>query len=432
MSVSIPEHLPGEPRRGPPPAPVYALLLLLRAGAITLLAVFLGGLWLPFLLSLLVWGYPPNVPQPSQFWRYLGLTWRRAIPAPGLSLLARLWITLSIARKLAVTPFWGLAWQLDLLLFGRRLAAVKVEAPLIEVSAARSGSTQIARYLEDDPGLVAPSFLQIVFPYRWLWLLARPTIGRLLTPEVVRHKMEQMLPLEFTQRHEGDPYRTDTFDGVLYISHLNNLAPFLGPDVLASDFGFASPTPEAKALFEGAFVGLFDGVARKILLEAGPGRRVFIKGHFLGAAQALARRYPDARFLTVIRSPGPRLQSAVNFLRANPVDDTLGPPPWAWLARGLEESETVYNRVEMDFFTRPGGPRRCVLRFTDFVTDLEGSMGRVYRECLDQDTLPPHVPRAHPPRKRTDYLLNRSLAQLQIDEADLHAKQADYLTWCGG
>lgn len=429
--ATLPEHLPGEPRRGPPPAPVYALLIVLRTVAIALLGLLLGGLWLPFLLSLLVWGYPPNVPQPGQFGRYLGLAWRREVPAPGLSILARVWITLSIARKLAVTPFWGLAWQLDLLLYGRRLAAQAVVAPLIEISAARSGSTQIARYLEEDPQLVAPTFLQIVFPYRWLWVVARPTLGRLFSPEKVRHKMEQMLPLEFTQRHEGDPYRTDTFDGVLYISHLNNLAPFLGSDILADDFGFASDKPHAQALFEGPFVDLFDGVARKVLLEAAPGKRIFIKGHFLGAAPALAAKYPDARFLTVIRQPGPRLQSAINFLRANPVDDTLGPPAWTWLAAGLRESETRYNAVEMDFFTRPEGPRRCVIRFVDFVNDLEGSMRRAYGELLDQPALPAHVPRAHPPRKRTDYLLNRSLAQLGIDEAALHREQAEYVAWCG-
>ena len=58
-------------------------------------------------------------------------------------------------------------------------------------------------------------------------------------------------------------------------------------------------------------------------------------------------------------------------------------------------------------------------------------MRRVYGELLDQPALPAHVPRAHPPRKRTDYLLNRSLAQLGIDEAALHGEQAAYVAWCG-
>jgi len=55
-----------------------------------------------------------------------------------------------------------------------------------------------------------------------------------------------------------------------------------------------------------------------------------VKGHFLCAADALERHYPDARFLTMIREPAPRLQSGINYLRVNPTD-ALGPVPWVWL-----------------------------------------------------------------------------------------------------
>jgi hypothetical protein len=59
-------------------------------------------------------------------------------------------------------------------------------------------------------------------------------------------------------------------------------------------------------------------------------------------------------------------------------------------------------------------------------------MAQVYRECLDITPLPPHVPRVHPPRERTHYLLNRSLAQLGIDEASLNARLSRYVEWCKG
>ena len=57
-------------------------------------------------------------------------------------------------------------------------------------------------------------------------------------------------------------------------------------------------------------------------------------------------------------------------------------------------------------------------------------MSRVFRECLDVDVLPDHVPRAHAPRVRTNYLLDRSLAQLDIAEADLNTRLAAYRAWC--
>jgi hypothetical protein len=64
------------------------------------------------------------------------------------------------------------------------------------------------------------------------------------------------------------------------------------------------------------------------------------------------------------------------------------------------------------------------------VKDLEAAMARIYRECLDQDTLPPHVPRVHEPRKRADYLLDRSLDQVGIDRAALDQRLAAYVAWC--
>ncbi len=431
------EHLPGEPRRGRPSPPIFALRLLLRTLLVTLLGVLTLPLWPLYWLGAAIWGWPPNVPRMAQVGRYLRLIWTVRPPAPGLSWLSRGWLTLSVLRKVAVKPFWGLCWLLDELLYGRALRETRVVAPLIEISAARSGSTQLARYLEEDPSLVAPSLLQFVFPYRWLWRVAPHTLGRVITPDQVRHKMEQTLPQEFLQRHEGDPFRTDTFDGAIYISHLNSLGPFLGPDVLVEDFGFGVIAPHNRALWEEDFVRLLDGIARKTLLHAGPARdgkarRFFVKGHFLCAGPALERQYPDARFLTMIRAPAPRLQSGVNFLAANPVDPTLGPVPWAWLGQGLAETEVVYCEVEQDWFSRAAGARRCVIRFDDYVRDLEGAMRKVYRECLDVEVLPPHVPRVHPPRERTNYILNRSLAQVGVDEAALNARLERYLAWCRG
>lgn len=436
--VEVPDRLQNEPA---PPAKASGAALLARIGwrsaLIALLFLLTAGLWPIYLGMSLVWGAAPNVPRGWQIARYLRLTWTVRPSDPGLSALERVWITLSILRKIAVIPLWGCAWLLDEALYGRALRATPVVAPLIEISAARSGSTQLARYLEDDPRLVAPNLLQSVFPYLWLWKLAPRTLGRLVTPDQVRHKMEQMMPPEFLQRHEGDPFRTDTFDAALYISHMNFFAMMLGADVIADDIAMGTVAPHNRPLWDHLFLDMLDGIGRKTLLYAGPApdggpRRFFVKGHFLAGAEGLARRYPDARFLTMIREPAPRLQSAVNFMRANPRDPVLGNTPWTWLAEGLTRTESAYCVEEQAWFTRPGGARRTVLRFDAYVKDLEGALRTVYRECLDTPELPPHAPRQHPPRQRTNYLLNRSLASLGIDEAALNAQLAPYIRWCRG
>jgi hypothetical protein len=347
----------------------------------------------------------------------------------------RCWITLSIIQKVLLTPVWGLAWLVDELLYGRAMDAMPVTAPLFIVSAGRSGSTQMGLYLEEDPQFAAPNLLQSMFPYLWLWRLAPRTLGHFLTADQVRAKIRAMMPPELLERHEGDPFKMDTFDFVLYSSHLNALALYLGPDVTVEEFGFGKFAPHNRPLWEEDFVKIVDRVARKTLLQAGPApdgspRRFLLKGHFLCGADALEQQYPDAHFLTVIREPAPRLRSAINYMRVNPTDPVLGPIPWTWLASALERTEIEYCEVEQTWFTQSSGARRCVIRFSEFVNDLEATMRKVYHACLDMDELPPHVPKNHAPRERKNYSVNRSLAELGIDEADLRARLASYSAWC--
>jgi hypothetical protein len=432
-AAELPEQLPGEP----PPRRAAGLGLWARVLG-GLVAAGLAGLaalplW-PLLFALAaVYGWPPNVPRRAQIGRYL-----RAIlsarPPPGPPPGERAWLAVRVLWKAALIPVDGGAWLLDELLYGRRLDAVTVEAPLFEISAGRSGSTQLAHHLEDDPALAAPTLLQSVFPYLWAWRLAAATLGRVLPPARVTAALHARLPPEFLERHEADPFRTDTFDGALFLSHLNGLSLFVGPEFAAAELAMGRAAPHNRGLWERTFVQLLDRIGRKHLLWVGAPRgerRLFVKGHFLAAAPALAARFPDARFLTVIRAPGPRLQSAINYLRANPLDPVLGAPRWGWLAQAVLATERDYCEAELAWYTAPVGPRRCVVRFDDYVRDLPGTMARIYAECLD-GPVSAHAPTAHPPRRRSGYRLDRSLAQLGIDEAELHQRLDAYLRWCKG
>ncbi len=334
-----------------------------------------------------------------------------------------------------MTPLVGLAWLLDELLYGRTLNKTEIVAPLFVISGGRSGSTQMARYLEMDPSVTAPNLLQSMFPYLWLWRLAPRTIGRILTPEKVRARIEAMMPPELRERHELDPFKADTFDGAMFSAHLNHLALYLGPVASAEEFNFATFAPPDQSRLERDFVQLVDRIGRKQRLFIGDvgakePHRLFIKGHFLFAAEALERHYPDATFLTLLRDPASRLQSGINYLWVNPSDPAMGPPPWVWLSQSLRQTESDYCRVEQAWFSQETGARRCVVRFADFVADLEGTMQYVYRICFDQAQLPLHVPRTHSPRNRKDYTVNRSLAELGIDAEQVRAELADYVAWC--
>lgn len=433
---AIASHLPGEPGGEGVRGLLLALRFVQRVLIIAVLLLLLSPLWFVYLLGLVVAGRPPHVPRAAQVARYLRRAFTESPPPPGLSLGQRVWLALTVLRKVAFVPLVACAWWLDELLYGRALDAVVMRAPLFEISAGRSGSTQLARYLEDDPVLAAPSFLQSVFPYLWLWRLVPRTLGRFVSVERARHEIERRLPPEFAERHEADPFRTDTFEVALYVAHLNHLSLFYGPDMANEEFAFCRLLPTNRGQWDEDFVALLERIGRKRLLEAGPGpggkpRRLFVKGHFLCAAPALAQRFPDARFLTVLRDPVKRLQSAINYVRANPIDATLGAPPWPWLAEGLLRAEVEYCEVERAWYTAPAGPIRCVVRFDDYVRDLGGTMEHIYATCMD-GPVPGHVPRQHPRRRRHAYRLDRSLAQCGIDATAIETALADYRAWCRG
>lgn len=428
----VTEEVAGETPRG-----FSALGVALCSPFYAVFTVSLGlatlSLWPVFGLGFAVWGRAPNVPRTAQVTRYLRLIWTVSPPPPGLPITSRVWLTLRVLRKTATIPMWSLAWYLDEVLYGRQLEQFPVESPLFELSAARSGSTQLARYLEDDPQLAGPSFLQTLFPYVWLWRLTAATLGRVIPKTLVRAWLLAGLPPEFAQRHEVDPFRMDTFEVALYLGHLSSISALISPDVAHDDFSFAEPSAHSEKFWTEDIPAIVDRLGRKILMQAAregrPNVRFFIKGHFLAAADALEARYPDARFLTVIRDPRPRIRSGINYLRANALDAVLKPVPWAWIAQVGVAGEVRYCHVEMAWYHRPGPARRCVVRFVDYRDDLAATLQKIYRECLDSD-VPDSAARAHEPRERADYLVDRTLAELGIAEDLLASECAEYIDWC--
>lgn len=424
--MAIPDILPGEPPSRVPGTPALLMLLARRATVTLLLALLCAPLWLPYLLGNLAWGRPPHLPAARRVRRALRLA-VLGHPEPDLAPAQRLGLALDVARRTALRPLWGLCWHLDTLLHGAQIARVQVDAPLFEVSAARSGSTQIARYLERDPRLVAPAAVMAIFPYLWLWrLVARWAPAH--AADRLRAHAHARLPAEFVERHELDPLRMDTFEVVysLFVQW-GDLFMSLGPGPLREVFAFAE-IPEASGdLWTVDFPRYFDAVARKTLLFHPPGRRLFIKGHFLHAAPALAERYPSARFLTVLRDPAGRAQSMVNFVRAHPTVAPSPHVPWPWIVAQVGDADHPYNAAEMAFFSSLPAERRCIVDFEDYVRDLEGTLARVYAEALHWP--PPAARPEHEPRHRAGYRIDRSLAQLGLDTPALAAERARFEAW---
>lgn len=383
----------------------------------------------------LVWYRPPNVPYTQQMMRYLKHTWTVSPENPILPFFGRIWLSLSILHFYISSPIRGIAWLLDELLYSNSLNKISISRPFFVISAGRSGSTQITRYIEEDQRLVAPNILQCMFPYLWLWQLVPNTIGRIIKPEKVREMIKSAMPAELWERHETDPFKADTFDGAFLSFHFHRFSLYLGPEVAKEDFNMANIAPYDEQIKKNDFVRLVDRLARKSIYFSGAStegesRRFYLKGHFLFAAQSLCEHYQDACFLTVIREPVSRIRSGINYMRVNPPDPVLGPVPWSWLTETLIYTESFYCNVERNWFTSETNCHRSVIRFTKFVGDIESSMKRVYQDCFNSEEPPPHIPKNHPSRERNHYTVNRTLSELGVDEGLLKNRLSDYIDWC--
>lgn len=387
-------------------------------------------LWLPYLLLRPWMGRPPHVPTASRLVWFLGRIFREEPASGPIGMRVRLALLLLWARKLALVPLFGMAWYLDRLLYGRLLDQQKIVAPFFELSAARSGSTQLAHHIEEDPHFAAPNVMQFLFPYLWLWRIAPATVGRLFTKEQVQAFVLGQVPERYLERHELDPYCTDTFEIPFLAMHLGMLSMGLGPRVMRDTLSAGVPSPWTHATWQQDLPDYIETLGKKVILWRGEPCRLMIKGHFLGSARELERRFPDALFLTMIRDPIKRIQSELNFLRVQPGDVLVGPPRWADLVAYDLAEEVAYCKMEHEWFMTGDPKKKMVIRFEDYRKDLPGSLRRVYRELLE---MPERAhPVAHTGRKRSGYSVDRSLEQLGVDPAALEAELADYRRWCAG
>lgn len=430
------EHLPGEPE----PRKWTLAAITKELGKDLLITAVVGLLGLPlwplYLVLSLFLPRPPILPSMERYLRFFGLLFSVTPPSPGLPWYSRLGVGLLAIQRLMFRPFLGLAWYLDLLLYGRALQATTIHGPFFEISAARSGSTQLAHYLEDDPHICAPNVLQSGLPFVWAWHLVPALLGRRFPEERVRELFLGMFERPYLERHEMDPLRTDTFEVIFMALQLGDLFACLGPQPIVDEYRPDTITPECRSFWEEDFMEYLDAIGRRTLLYAQQtgtgGRSLMIKGHFLAVAGLLEEKYPDARFLTVLRAPEKRIQSVINFWRCNPSPTLMGPIPWSWLVKRVLDVELDYCDAEMGWYQQEGPGRRVVVRFDDFVADLEGTLRQVYRECLDLDEVPAHLPRTHPPRKRSHYSVDRSLEQLSISPEWLKHRLEGYRRWCSG
>ena len=409
---------------------IFSLLIYLLR--VLLLASLSVPFWLPTAILSLIYGKPPKMVSASQTRRFL----RYSIECKDLSVSSRIDLMLTIILHTATSPVSGFCWLLDDMIYGRQLNSVAVVKPLFVLSAYRSASTEMARTLAKDTNrFVAPSAIMCAFPYLWLWRVVMWIVGddSGISIDEFNGYLNKGFPKESLERHDNNHFAIDTFDGYFFSSHLNGLAFQLGAEVIVKELNTAKFEERNRYLFEHCFVEHVDRIARKTLLfnnvtsASSEDRTLLLKGHFLMSAPALQRKYPDARFLAVLRDPIDRLQSGINHLAVNSTIWRGKPPRWDWISESYQQIEVEYCQREMDWYNAGGNDDgRLAVTFDAFIKDFDKTINRIYRDLLKKENAPTFVP---PLKVSKRYTVNRSLKDLGVDEAGLKRQLVEYYAW---
>jgi hypothetical protein len=427
---SIPDIIENEPNFSPAGTGIASVLILMQTLLLVLfmtpLALVFG---LPYFVLRIFASRPPNIPSPKSIRRYL----KKAIFAHEEVIVSmRIRLFLSMLLFLSACPLLALAWYLDDVLY-RGYRRMIISKPLFLITGSRSGSTQLSQYLEDNPQIVSHPFLLQSFPYIWLWKLLPKLIGRWFSEEKVHKIIADAIRPEYLERKEMHPFKPETYEVVFSISQLVNHCLAMGPKMFAEGYGWGQPTPENIHFWQEDLVNNIDAVGKKMLYFAGPNadgttKTLFIKGHFLGSASILEKKYPDAHFLTILRHPSKRIRSIINFFRVAPEVCRNGAVPWSWLVYYGQNVEVDYCLYEKEWY-QAHPDNSTVIRFRDYVDDLEKTLTTIYERCLPHIDSNGFIYKMHTQRKRTEYSVDRSYTQLNVDEMVLLEPLQDYIAW---
>ena len=408
----------------------------------TLLFLPLSLAFLPlYIIGLIIWGRPPTVSPWSRFYRYFTATLTEGKPEEGIPFTNRILIFFIVFDYLVKSPIKGVGWFLDEILYPS-YHKCEIKDPLFFISAARSGTTQMADYLQDDEeNFIAPMMVEAMFPYIWAWKLIAPVLRMTgLRPPIM------IIEEEVKKRHNPNFFKTGTWEVALGLGHMMLFSFNLG----ASFFKWGLPNAALKEQpvdreFCKIFVELNDSIMKKVMYHRGlPKQRMFIKTHLLLVARELEQRYDGAKFLTMVRDPIERFRSYANFLKVvsakGPMKASIFPVTWRVVRDWVIETQTCCCKEEMIFYdqSEENTKNKLAISFDTYVKNLAGTLQRIYSflnipvsaELLTKATALQKSSHDRTKRKTTyDPKYNRSLSSLGVDEEKLKEYLSDYINW---
>ena len=417
---------------------------ILLQGASTLLFLPPSLACLPlYIIGLFVWGRPPTISPWSRFYRYFVAALTEGKPEEGIPFTNRLLILMIIFDFMVKAPIIGVGWFLDEI-FYPSYHRCEIKDPLFFISAGRSGSTQLANYLEDDTeNFLAPMMIEAMFPYIWAWRTIAPIL-RTFGFKKYFEAPSYFFGEEMRKRHNGNLFKTDTWEVALGPTHMIFLTYNLGTSFMK--WGLLASALKDQPVdrdFCKIFLEFNDCIMKKVMYHRGlPKQRIFIKSHLLIVARELEQRYDGAKFLTLIRDPVGRFCSITNFMKVVSADGPMEryfnvfPMTWRVARNWTIETQICYCEEEMIFYNR--SDNKLAISFDTYTKNLTSTLQHVY-SFLNIPISPEIISKAaalqksshNHANKKNAYnpKYNRSLSSLGVDEQKLKEHLSNYINW---
>ena len=411
---------------------------LFSIGFILPLKLLLSVITLPlFLAGLVVWGPPPIIPTRARFLQYFKASW---LEGRQISLINRLIFFLFVVSTLLKAPINGVCWYIDDVLFPS-YHKTKVGQLLFLVPGMRTGSTQLAHYLEDDEEtFIAPQIIELYYPFIWVWKLFSLFAKLGIPIKSIMHKVNDISE-ERKKYHEFDVYRTNTFEGTFWIWQMNLCSVLLGPAFMIQEFDSSIPRNDTAVQKEVSYklVQLAEALIKKVRHYHGKHNHHFLlKGHYLSIAYLLEKQYPNAYFLTIIRHPVSRLHSFVNYAHIVFTFEEKVPISWECLVQFAINRVLLHSEHELDFFYYKYKKQKIVITFDKYIEDLSSTLEQIYKSCnidpvpalvLERAAILEKTTHDRTEKRKINNKNYKSLASLKIDELEIEQKLKSYIQW---
>jgi hypothetical protein len=259
----------------------------------------------------------------------------------------------------------------------------EIKAPVFIVGNFRSGSTLLQRLLARDPDHftsmnIAEIYIAPTLTQRAFWKLIG-AFDRILFGGRGRKWLQgrDRAWLDSIQMHKVGLFTPDEDEGLLITIWSTMFLQFVFPaiDELPpyDHFDESIPEPQRKRI-----MGFYRAIIRRHLYDAG-GDRIYLAkspGH-TARIESIYEFFPDAHIIYLARNPLRLVPSALNFFKY--IWSYMGVPDGAkrFQAAMFKQFKYWYLYPMQRFKDKPAA-RFMVLRYNDFVADVEATIKRLY------------------------------------------------------